>query len=93
VAVAFRRNRNTNDEDLVDYEKMWNEFSTCVELLLHDLDRTLRLLRRFPLTSKRRIGVSVDDDVSCGMCFSIAAQVCSLPCFLKNNLSTYARDV
>ena len=37
-------------EDVTDFEKMWNEFSTCVELLLHYLDRTLRLVRRFPLT-------------------------------------------
>jgi len=45
-----RVNRIAN-ENVADFEKLWNEFSTCVELLLHYLDRTLRLVRRFPLTT------------------------------------------
>ena len=49
VFLDFSRNRNK--PELEKFEKMWNDYSCCIELIVSQLWKTFNLVSRFPIKS------------------------------------------
>ncbi|CAH1795831.1 unnamed protein product [Owenia fusiformis] len=55
------KNKHLKEDEISDIEKLWNTFSTCVEVLNNQLHQTLRLQKHFILGSSVLINTGVQD--------------------------------
>ena len=68
-----------NRDDLAQYEKLWNDYACCLELLQQQLHYALQLQQYFPIYSGERFKHS---HVTCFIVLDIRAEALEVHCYL-----------